>query len=234
MAHAAEVAELEIRVPPPPQVETVARAPTYGLVRSDDDTGTQPKTNTRDIGGSALMTIYIYVDNSNVWIEGRRISAVRKGLASSVHEATKRKITDQSWTYDFGRLYSLICPEGQTIGRSSLFGSRPPENDSIWDYARSMGFEVFLFNRNAANKEKQVDVGIATQIMEDSYEYMKPGDSLLLVSGDRDYLPTIQSLAKRGFPTRVAFWTHATGHELKQPPIEFIALDPAFDFITRT
>jgi uncharacterized LabA/DUF88 family protein len=179
------------------------------------------------------MTVYVYVDNSNVWIEGMRISAVRKGLAPSLQEAMSKRITDQTWTYDFGKLYELVCPEEQQIGRSSLFGSRPPENDTIWELSRAKGFEVFLFARNAANKEKQVDVGIATQIMEDSFLYMRPGDQLLLVSGDRDYLPTIESLAKRGFPTRVAFWEHATGSELKKAPIDFVPLDPAFDFITK-
>lgn len=179
------------------------------------------------------MTFYVYVDNSNVWIEGMRLSAVKKGMATSTTDAMNRKITDQTWTYDFGRLYELICPEAQQIGRSSLFGSRPPENDSIWNLARENGFEVFLFDRNFANKEKQVDVAISTQIMEDSYEHMKQGDMLLLVSGDRDYLPTIQSLAKRGIPTRVAFWKHATGAELKRAPIDFVALDDAFDYISK-
>jgi uncharacterized LabA/DUF88 family protein len=179
------------------------------------------------------MTLYVYVDNSNVWIEGMRLSAVRKGLATSITDAMNRKITDQDWTYDFGKLYELICPENQKVGRSSLFGSRPPENDSIWNLARKEGFQVFLFDRNYANKEKQVDVAISTQIMEDSYEHMKEGDMVLLASGDRDYLPTIASLARRGIPTRVAFWAHATGAELKLPPIDFIDLSPAFNFITR-
>lgn len=179
------------------------------------------------------MTFYVYVDNSNVWIEGMRISAVRKGMASSTTDAMNRRISDQTWTYDFGRFYELICPEGQKIGRSSLFGSRPPANDSIWDLARAEGFQVSLFDRNAANKEKQVDVAISTQIMEDSYEHMKPGDKVLIVSGDRDYLPTIESLRKRGIPTRVAFWTHATGAELKREPIDFVPLDPAFEYITK-
>lgn len=87
------------------------------------------------------MTLYVYVDNSNLWIEGMRISAVRKGIASSPQEAMDRHITDQSWTYDFGRLYKAVCPEGSQIGRSSLFGSRPPANDSLWNLAHEMGLK---------------------------------------------------------------------------------------------
>jgi uncharacterized LabA/DUF88 family protein len=179
------------------------------------------------------MTLYVYVDNSNLWIEGQRVSAVRKGLATSAHDAMKRGIVDRSWTYDFGRLYQAICPTGEMIGRSSLFGSRPPANDSLWELARNEGFQVTTFDRNYANKEKQVDAAITTQIVSDSYEYMKPGDKLVLVSGDRDYLPPIDNLRSRGFPTLVAFWEHATGTELKQPPIDFFNLDPLFDYLTK-
>ena len=67
-------------------------------------------------------------------------------------------------------------------------------------------------------------------MMEDSFIHMKPGDKVVLVSGDRDYLPTIESLRARGIATLVAFWRHATGHELKQAPIHFFALDPLFDY----
>jgi hypothetical protein len=31
------------------------------------------------------MTLYVYVDNSNIWIEGQRIQAVRLGLAPEDH-----------------------------------------------------------------------------------------------------------------------------------------------------
>lgn len=178
------------------------------------------------------MTLYVYVDNSNLWIEGMRISAVRKGLAKDPWDAMQRHITDSSWRCDFGKLYQAICPPDQRIGRSSLFGSRPPESDSLWSLARSEGFEVFTFDRNAANKEKQVDVAIATQILEDSFVHMRPGDRIVLVSGDRDYLPVVNSLAKRGIETVVAFWQHATGRELKQPPASYFSLDDLFDFRT--
>lgn len=181
------------------------------------------------------MALFVYVDNSNLWIEGMRLSAVKKGLAASPKDATDRHITDQTWTYDFGKLYQAICPDDEQIGRSSLFGSRPPANDSLWGLAYSAGFEVETFDRNFANKEKQVDVAIATRMVEDSFLHMKTerGDRAVLVSGDRDYIPTIESLAARGFPTTVVFWKHATGQELQRPPIDFQALDSRLDTLTR-
>lgn len=181
------------------------------------------------------MTLYVYVDNSNVWIEGMRFSAVRKGMAENIRRALDLKVTDQGWTYDFGRLYEIVCPDTEMIGRSSIFGSRPPENDSLWDLARERGFEVFVFDRNYANKEKEVDVAISTQILDDSYEHMNAsnGDRVVLVSGDRDYLPVVESLDRRGIPTSVVFWEHATANDLRNRVDDFTDLSPLFDRLTR-
>lgn len=182
------------------------------------------------------MALFVYVDNSNVWIEGMRVSAVRKGLAVSPKDAMDRHITDHDWAYDFGHLYNAVCPDTAQIGRSSLFGSRPPANDSLWDLARREGFEVFVFARNFSNKEKEVDVAMATQLMEDSYEHMRVdrGDRVVLVSGDRDYVPTIKSLDRRGFKTTVVFWEHATARDLRAAADEYVSLDPIFPHLSRT
>lgn len=181
------------------------------------------------------MVLFVYVDNSNVWIEGMRVSAVRKGLAKDLHSAMTSGTTDHSWSYDFGRLYEAVCPDEAQIGRSSLFGSRPPKNDSLWGMARDGGFEVFVFDRNFANKEKEVDVAIATQIVEDSFLHMDSnrGDRVVLVTGDRDYLPTLKSLDGRGIKTTVVFWSHAMSHELRDFADDYFELDPIFDHISR-
>lgn len=90
------------------------------------------------------MGLFVYVDNSNVWIEGQRVSAVATGLASDIVAAMTDGITDRTWSYDFGRLYDLACPSAEKIGRSVLFGSRPPPNDSLWDRAKDQGFQVIV------------------------------------------------------------------------------------------
>ena len=180
------------------------------------------------------MVLFVYVDNSNVWIEGQHIQAVRLGLASDPLDAMRRHITPR-WSYDFGRLYELACPPSEQIGRSILFGSRPPPNDTLWGRARAEGFEVKVFDRNAANKEKQVDTSLTTLMVEDCYRYMKPerGDMAVLVAGDRDYLPPVRSVQDRGLKVRVAFWRHATSRELRDAADEFLELDPHFDRLTR-
>lgn len=178
--------------------------------------------------------LFVYVDNSNVWIEGQRIKAVRMGAAHDIKDAQSRNIT-VDWHYDFGRLYELACPSEAKIGRSILFGSRPPADDSLWKMAERQGFEVKVFDRNAANKEKQVDVSLATTMLEDSYEWMQPArhDIAVLVAGDGDFIPNVRSLQRRGYGVRVVFWSHAVSKELRDAADEFVSLDASFDDLTR-
>lgn len=169
------------------------------------------------------MATYVYVDNSNVWIEGMHVSAVAKGMAPDIWAACDQRICDAAWKLDFGRLFEFAG--GKDVGRALLVGSRPPPNDSVWKSAESQGFEVVVHDRNASNKEKRVDTEIATQILDDSYQLMKPGqDVITLVSGDADYIPVIESLIKRGFAVEVCFWDHASP-ALKTSASKFISLN---------
>lgn len=182
-----------------------------------------------------MTRLFVYVDNSNIWIEGMRFSAVQQGMVGTFEEAFNRSIVDHSWSYDFGELYRIVGADGSPIGRASLFGSRPPQNDSLWSIARRNGFDPIVFDRNFSNKEKQVDNAISVQMIEDSFIYMKRAlnDRVVLVSGDRDHLPAIESLKRRGFPVGVVFWEHATSMDLRAAADEFVSLAPHFNQLTR-
>ena len=171
------------------------------------------------------MANYLYVDNSNVWIEGMHVAAAANGLAPDIWAAMDQRICDNSWKIDFGRLFGFAGGEKSDVGKAVLFGSRPPQNDSLWKAAERQGFEVVVHDRNIRNKEKKVDTSIATAIVADSYELMKPGqDEVTLVSGDADYVPTVEQLVGRGFKFHVVFWDHAA-RELRDAATDFISLN---------
>lgn len=177
--------------------------------------------------GPTSPVLFVYVDNSNVWIEGQRASAVAKGMARDLEDAQARNIFDPAWRYDFGRLYDLACPQGVPVGRAILFGSRPPPNDSLWSRAESQGFQVEVFDRSPSG-EKEVDTGIVRVMLEDSFQHMNAEreDMAVLLAGDRDYVQAVDSLSERGLGTRVVFWEHATATDLKQSAKQFVPLDP--------
>lgn len=118
------------------------------------------------------------------------------------------------------------------VRKAVLFGSRPPQNESVWEAARRNGFEVITYDRNAASHEKKIDTDIVATIIEDSYEALKPGGEITLVSGDADYVPEIEKLKKRGVSAHVVFWKHAS-RELKEIATTFTELDPYLKHLSR-
>lgn len=179
------------------------------------------------------MATYVYVDNSNVWIEGMHVSAVENGLAPNLWAALEHRICDYDWKLDFGKLHAFAGGDPAGIGRAVLYGSRPPANDSLWDMARKKGFEVVVHDRNPSNREKKIDTSIAADILADSYERMKPGeDDVALVAGDSDYVPVVEKLVGRGITFNVVFWDHAA-RELKEAASAFVSLNPHLQHLSR-
>ena len=169
------------------------------------------------------MANFLYVDNSNVWIEGKRLSAKIKSLNCDF---------DNDWIIDFGRLMEFAGGKDGDIAASYLFGSRPPKNDSLWSAAEKKGFTVKVEDRNIANKEKKIDTGIVTQIMEDFYENAIKVDVFTLVAGDGDYVPMITKIKSKGFIFDVVFWDSAS-QELKDIASNFISMDQYIDYFAK-
>lgn len=172
------------------------------------------------------MANFIYVDNSNVFIEGKRVSAVQQGWALNIFDAMNNRILDNTYRLDFGKLHSFTAGDDPSkISRAVLFGSRPPANDSLWTIAERVGFETIIVDRNGSNREKKIDTGIVTEIMRDAYTRInKETDVITLVAGDSDFVPTIEALHKDGHTIEVFFWNHAS-QELKDACDRFVSLD---------
>jgi uncharacterized LabA/DUF88 family protein len=174
-----------------------------------------------EAGTGAAMTTYAYVDNSNLYIEGCRVAAVRNGMAKNVHDAQRGLILDHAWQIDYGKLYQLLCAH-ETVAR--LWGS-PPPGDSFWQMVERKGFTPAVYEKNAGGKEKKVDVAIAHRMTKDAYPIVdRKNDRVLLVAGDSDYLPVVSDLVTDGFEVDVAFWDDAA-RELREAASKFISLN---------
>ncbi len=166
------------------------------------------------------MAEYVYVDNSNVFIEGRKIAARRRGVSD---------FSDFSFRLDFGKLYDFVAEYNPgKIARALLLGSRPPLNDNVWNIAERAGFEVVVLDRNQNNQEKKVDTGIVAAMVRDAYTKAGKSDVISLVAGDSDYVPAINLLVNDGFHVEVVFWSSASG-ELKRACSRFVELDRHLD-----
>ncbi len=178
------------------------------------------------------MNYFVFVDNSNVWIEGKRASAVLKGYASTMWEAHERNVEDSSWRIDFGRLLNLIT-DGHTelVKKAVLFGSKPPQSDTLWRAAQFANFEVKVNERNAANKEKDVDTSMAVAAIACLYKEANIGDVFVFVTGDGDFSSAITQIKSEKNHVKTAFWENAS-KTIKEQADEFINLSKKINDIT--
>ena len=126
----------------------------------------------------------VLVDNSNVFIEARKLSAARVGLTPAIQGKAPQ---DWNWRVDYGGLLTHLA-EGRKIRKAFLVGSRPPPNDGVWNMARRGGFEVKIHDR-VNNREKAVDAELVVQGTR-MICTTSPA-ALVIASGDGDFIPLV-------------------------------------------
>ncbi len=190
------------------------------------------------------MSAYVFVDNSNLFIEGQY--AIGTLLGYGLFDRKRNGYKLDTLRIEYGLLLQTIL-QGRELGASPVMvGSRPPPNDSMWQLFRTVGFTVKVFDRNRDDKEKKVDVELACSMMD--VVYTKPKGVLILVSGDGDYQPAILRALENGFKIEIWFWTTGTtvfsqnestsfrsyasfagtAGELKKPEVTFRSLDSVY------
>jgi uncharacterized LabA/DUF88 family protein len=172
------------------------------------------------------MECVILVDNSNLFIEGQKASAVRKGITPA--SLGDRQPSDISWRIDFGRLLQQLA-NGRHIRAAILVGSRPPPNDDVWGMAKRSGFEVITHDRDAANREKAVD----TELVAQGTLLIATTDPAVLViaSGDRDFLPLVTVAHKRTWTVEITAFSASISSQLSIAADSVRPLDGSLDLI---
>lgn len=158
--------------------------------------------------------VYVFVDNSNVWIEGKRLSGRRsKPPVESNHR----------YRVDYGNLLGVV-QDGRLLGDiPRLYGSEPPPNDSVWKRIEKQGFKVEVFRRNVFNKEKGVDMKMGLDVGRLVYSFVTP-TTVIIVAGDGDFVPVIEEAQSRGWSVEVWYWSNAA-KDLKNAANRYESLD---------
>jgi uncharacterized LabA/DUF88 family protein len=155
--------------------------------------------------GTNMEGSLILVDNSNVFIEGRKFSARRKGVQRQ--SLDEKDPQDPSWRLDFGKLLEFLA-EGRPIVAAILVGSTPPSNDSVWTAAKLNGFRVITHDRGYSGQEKSVDTEIVAQGAEIICDH-EPSGVVVLASGDRNFLPLVRLAQRRKWAVEMCSFSNA-------------------------
>ena len=151
--------------------------------------------------------IWIFVDDSNIWIEAKALASRTKHFKTG---------EDHRVRIDIGKLTDVVAA-GRPVAEGILYGSEPPPVDSVWEKIRQQGWKVTPKKRSLITyKEKQLDTQIVADITE--MACITPREertTIVVITGDADVIPAIEKVQKyEGWTVEVYMWKHALSASL--------------------
>ena len=175
--------------------------------------------------------VFIYWDNSNIFIEAQRIAEERNDQVDA-----RFRVRIQ-----FANILRLAHAD-RPLRKAMVAGSVPPELRQLWNWLEQQGVEVRLFNRIRPDLGEQEipDRLLQLQMLEDAMDF-DPGVVVLLTGDGAGYLEgagfhsTLQRMRRRGWKVEVLSWRHSCNYRMREWAEEngvFIPLDDFYDAIT--
>ena len=175
--------------------------------------------------------VFIYWDNSNIFIEAQRIAEERNDQVDA-----RFRVRIQ-----FANILRLAHAD-RPLRKAMVAGSVPPELRQLWNWLEQQGVEVRLFNRIRPDLGEQEipDRLLQLQMLEDAMDF-DPGVVVLLTGDGAGYLEgagfhsALQRMRRRGWKVEVLSWRHSCNYRMREWAEEngvFIPLDDFYDAIT--
>ena len=178
-----------------------------------------------------MEKVFIYWDNSNIYISAQQAAAEREGGSARYRVRL-----------DFRHLLELARAERETEHAIAV-GSIPPELRHVWNRLENEGVTVQLLERGAIQgREQGVDQWLQTAMLRDAFDYNgDPGIAVVLTgdgSGFADgvgFHADLERMCNRGWRVEVLSWRHSCNRRMREWAEEngvFIALDDFYDSVT--
>ena len=182
---------------------------------------------------STLPGIWIFVDDSNIWIEAKKLQSKLKSF---------KTCEDHRVRIDMGKLADVIA-DGRVVKQGVLYGSEPPPVDTVWNKIRERGFRVDPQRRSRiTGKEKQIDTKLVAEVT--STAIKTPPDertTIVVVTGDADVIPALKEVLKEErWKVEVYMWRQALARDLikyansNKERVEIKYLDSCLDKVAFT
>ena len=150
--------------------------------------------------------VFIYVDDSNMWIEAKKLAAKQLNL---------KCVEDPRLRLDIGRVADVVA-NGRELAWGVLYGSEPPPIDTVWKKIRERGWKVITSKRSRfTNKEKQVDHKMVTDITALVSDGGVADGKIIIVSGDADVIPAIKEGLAKKWSFEIWMWESGISKALK-------------------
>ena len=178
-----------------------------------------------------MEKVFIYWDNSNIFISARGVAVEREG-ATARHRVR----------VDFRNLL-MLARAGRDIERAIAVGSVPPELRHVWNRMENEGVTVELLERGAIEgREQGVDQTLQTAMLRDALDYNgDPGIAVLLTGDGSGFVDGVgfhadlERMHRRGWRIEVLSWRHSCNRRMREWAEQsgtFVALDDFYENIT--
>ena len=175
--------------------------------------------------------VFIYWDNSNIFISARGVAVEREG------ETARHRVR-----VDFRNLL-MLARGGRDIERAIAVGSVPPELRHVWNRMENEGITIELLERGAIEgREQGVDQTLQTAMLRDALDYNgDPGIAVLLTGDGSGFIDGVgfhadlERMHRRGWRIEVLSWRHSCNRRMREWAEQngtFVALDDFYENIT--
>ncbi len=178
-----------------------------------------------------MERVFIYWDNSNIFISGQYAAA--EGEGETVYGRFR---------IHFANLLAL-ARNGREIERAVAVGSVPPPLRAVWNRLENEGVSVHLQERGATQgREIGVDQELQVQMLRDMADYNGDPGIVVMLTGDgagfmdgAGFHADLERMHRRGWRIEVLSWRHSCNRRMREWAEEngkFIALDDFYSSVT--
>ena len=175
--------------------------------------------------------VFIYWDDSNVFISAQEAAVEREG------EAVRFRVR-----IHFRNLLELAHAR-RDVEHATAVGSIPPELRHVWNRLENEGVTVQLLERGAVQgREQGVDQALQTVMLRDGFDYNGTPGIVVMLTGDGagfhdgvGFHADLERMRRRGWDVEVLSWRHSCNRRMREWAEEngkFIALDDFYESVT--
>ena len=170
-----------------------------------------------------MNRVFIYWDNSNIFISAQYVAVEREG------DAVRYRVR-----VHFRNLLELARSK-RPIERAIAVGSIPPELRHVWNRLENEGVTVQLLERG-------VDQTLQTAMLRDAFDYNGSPGIVVMLTGDGSgfddgvgFHADLERMCRRNWRVEVLSWRHSCNRRMREWAERngtFIALDDFYDSVT--
>ena len=163
-------------------------------------------------GAKSKLPIQMFVDNSNIWIQAKKLGSKIKNLISP---------DDHRVRINYGQLTDVV-EHGRVDAIGTLYGSEPPKIDHVWNKIEERGWRVEILQKSShTGKEKEVDSTMFRDILALATVPPAKQSTIILISGDRDMRPAVKEILQKGWKVEIWMWVDSIAKGLKKLTKEY-------------